>query len=324
MMGNWGGDGFYGAPWGQPYRNDVKPLSLDEAKTAAEAFLADLDKNLELGEVMEFSNHFYADAREKDTGRGAIEFLMDRYTGAARPEMGPNMMWNEKYGMMRGDRSLKPSDMKVSPEKAIKYAQRYLERSEPGLTADANVKDVETYYGYYTLHVLKDGKVYGMLSVNGDTGRVWYHSWHGDFVAMTEESGEGMSMPQTPAKPETPTATETPATSSTKPTSYTELTAAELAKMLENKEFTLINVHIPYAGELPKTDLFIPYDKIKQNADLLPADKDTRIVLYCRSGNMSATASQTLTEMGYTRVYNLTPGMEDWKATGYELIEKKQ
>jgi hypothetical protein len=33
---------------------------------------------------------------------------------------------------------------------------------------------------------MKDDQVYGMLSVNGYTGDVWYHTWHGDFIDMTE------------------------------------------------------------------------------------------------------------------------------------------
>ena len=36
-------------------------------------------------------------------------------------------------------------------------------------------------------HFLKDGQVEGMLSVNGSTGAVWYHNWHGAFIGMTEE-----------------------------------------------------------------------------------------------------------------------------------------
>lgn len=40
--------------------------------------------------------------------------------------------------------------------------------------------------GYYTLHVLGDGKVTGMLSVNAATGAVWSHWWHGRFVSMLE------------------------------------------------------------------------------------------------------------------------------------------
>jgi ABC-type phosphate transport system substrate-binding protein len=42
--------------------------------------------------------------------------------------------------------------------------------------------------------------------------------------------------------------------------SYTDVSAVGLAAMLENKDFPLINVHIPYEGEIERTDLFIPFD----------------------------------------------------------------
>src|SRR4030042_456250 len=54
------------------------------------------------GEVMECSSNFYAVLQEKETGRGAMEILLDPYSGAVSPEMGPNMMWNTKYGPMGG------------------------------------------------------------------------------------------------------------------------------------------------------------------------------------------------------------------------------
>lgn len=31
-----------------------------------------------------------------------------------------------------------------------------------------------------------DRKITGMLSVNGYTGQVWYHTWHGTFIASSE------------------------------------------------------------------------------------------------------------------------------------------
>ena len=49
----------------------------------------------------------------------------------------------------------------------------------------------DPFYGYYTLHFLKDGRIEGMLSVHGNTGQVWYHSWQGDFVRMTEHHEDG-------------------------------------------------------------------------------------------------------------------------------------
>jgi rhodanese-related sulfurtransferase len=99
------------------------------------------------------------------------------------------------------------------------------------------------------------------------------------------------------------------------------ITVEELNDMLEDKDFALINVHIPYEGEIPGTDVHIPYNEIEKYADQLPQDKDAKIVLYCRSGSMSATASKTLVEMGYTNVTDVQGGMNAWKAAGYELLD---
>ena len=100
---------------------------------------------------------------------------------------------------------------------------------------------------------------------------------------------------------------------------YTSVDAAGLARMLRAKAFPLINVHIPYAGEIAGTDLFIPFDQIEANLEKLPADKHARVVLYCRSGSMSATAARALVKRGYTDVWNLAGGMIGWERAGYPL-----
>ena len=74
--------------------------------------------------------------------------------------------------------------MTVTEEQAKKYAQDFLSGYLPG----SEMEDADQFYGYYTIHILKDGKVYGMLSINGYTGQVWYHSWHGQFISMKELS----------------------------------------------------------------------------------------------------------------------------------------
>jgi rhodanese-related sulfurtransferase len=103
---------------------------------------------------------------------------------------------------------------------------------------------------------------------------------------------------------------------------FTVLHSAELAAMLKNKAFFLVNVHVPYEGEIKDTDAFIPFDKIADNLSKLPASKDAKIVLYCRSGRMSEIAARELAKLGYTRVYHLAGGMKDWKNSGHQILEK--
>jgi rhodanese-related sulfurtransferase len=101
--------------------------------------------------------------------------------------------------------------------------------------------------------------------------------------------------------------------------SYLNVTPAELNSMLANKDFVFVNVHIPFAGNISGTDLSIAYDQIEQNLTKLPADKNAKIVLYCRSGRMSAMAAETLVKLGYTNLWNLDGGMAAWELAGYEI-----
>jgi rhodanese-related sulfurtransferase len=101
--------------------------------------------------------------------------------------------------------------------------------------------------------------------------------------------------------------------------SYQQVDAATLAGMLKNKDFTLVNVHIPFAGDIAGTDLSIPYDQIEQNLSQLPANKDAKILLYCRSGRMSTIAAEELVMLGYTNIWELKGGMVDWENAGYEI-----
>ena len=100
---------------------------------------------------------------------------------------------------------------------------------------------------------------------------------------------------------------------------YRNATPDELNTMLKDKDFVFINVHIPFAGNIADTDLSIPYDQIEQNLSQLPSDKNAKIVLYCSSGRMSAIAAEKLVSLGYTNIWNLSGGMQDWEAAGFEL-----
>jgi hypothetical protein len=75
--------------------------------------------------------------------------------------------------------------MTISVDRARRIAQRWLDQIQPG----SSTEQPDTFYGYYSVHLRKDGRVSGMLSVNGYTGQVWYPTWHGAFIQEKEVSG---------------------------------------------------------------------------------------------------------------------------------------
>lgn len=100
---------------------------------------------------------------------------------------------------------------------------------------------------------------------------------------------------------------------------YWEITVPQLQTMLTQKDFPLINVHVPFNGDLPLTDASIPFDQILAHLDELPADKNAPVVLYCQSGPMGLRAATSLAGQGYTRIYNLQGGMRAWGAAGLPM-----
>ncbi len=101
---------------------------------------------------------------------------------------------------------------------------------------------------------------------------------------------------------------------------FMQITPATLAGMLADKDFFFVNTHIPYEGEIAPTDAFIAYNETAQRLAEYPADKNAMIVLYCRSGRMSAIAAEDLVDAGYTNVWDLAGGFNAWKDAGFELI----
>jgi hypothetical protein len=153
--------------------------SLDEAGQAAGRF-ADRS-GLRVGEVMQFDNGFYAELVDP-AGHLATEVLVDPRTGGVQVEWGPAMMWNTAYGM--GGARGPDAGRVIGAARARAIADEWLAGNRPGEHAG----DAELFPGYYTLHTLHGDQMAGMLSVNAATGAVWYHSWHGRFIAMTEHA----------------------------------------------------------------------------------------------------------------------------------------
>ena len=190
------------------YEN-VEPLSVDETRKAVERYLVAFgDDDLVIEEIMVFNNNAYAIVIEKSTGIGAFELLVDPVTNAVFPEYGPNMMWNLKYGMHAGggygmmgggmmgggmmgggdfNNGVVPqiaAELTISADDALRIAQDYLDTYNPGVVV---ADEITTFYGYYTVDLEQDGETIGMLSVNGYSGQVFPHTWHGEFIEMVHE-----------------------------------------------------------------------------------------------------------------------------------------
>jgi len=176
--------------------------STDELNEEVKLYIADFDNNLEIGETFAFDNGtYYYSILESDTGKGAMELLVNSYTKTITLEYGPAMMWNVKYGMHqysdssyygRGrmgsgrmgycydndDETYYNSDYSgendLTKDEAYDIAAEYLSDKEAGASVD---QDGLAYYGYYNFHVTKNGEIIGILSVNGFTGAVWYNQF---------------------------------------------------------------------------------------------------------------------------------------------------
>jgi hypothetical protein len=166
-------------------------ISMDKAQQSVQTFLGRTgNSDLSVDELMEFDRNFYALIKEKSTGIGAFELLVNKTTGSVSYEPGPDMMWNAKYGMMRGFGGMMgfgstSGAMTVSLERATQIAQGWLDQRGGGYSAGTP----DVFYGYYTFHFLKSGAIAGMLSINGLSGQVWFHSWHGNFIQSRELGG---------------------------------------------------------------------------------------------------------------------------------------
>lgn len=94
----------------------------------------------------------------------------------------------------------------------------------------------------------------------------------------------------------------------------------EFAWAMAEPDRVTINVHVPYEGDIPGTDLSIPFDQIADQAHRLPSNRAAALAVYCRSGPMSATAAETLQSLGYSDVVDLAGGMKAWTAVGRPLV----
>ena len=98
----------------------------------------------------------------------------------------------------------------------------------------------------------------------------------------------------------------------------------ELIELIESKkDFFLLDVRNQSewnTGYIEGATL-IPYKEIEDNLDKLPSDKNSLIVIYCKSGIRSGAALETLKKLGYTNLTHLIQGTTGWSFEGYPLVK---
>ena len=98
------------------------------------------------------------------------------------------------------------------------------------------------------------------------------------------------------------------------PPASTQISQEEAKAMMDEGGVLILDVREQDeydAGHIPGA-LLLPVGSITQTAaEALIPQKDTPVLVYCRSGNRSKTASAALAGLGYTRVYEFG-GITTW------------
>jgi rhodanese-related sulfurtransferase len=91
----------------------------------------------------------------------------------------------------------------------------------------------------------------------------------------------------------------------------------------DTKGFYLVDVRSPQEhamGIIPGTDVNIEFREMKTRHREIGAKPDDHIVVYCQSGHRSNIAAETLADLGYKNVYNVTGSMNAWVAAGFPTV----
>ena len=90
---------------------------------------------------------------------------------------------------------------------------------------------------------------------------------------------------------------------------------AEEGKVMMEEDPTIILVDVrtqeEYIEEHIPGALLVPVDELETLAPELMPDKESTYIIYCRSGNRSATAALMLIDLGYKNIYDMG-GIIDW------------
>ena len=104
--------------------------------------------------------------------------------------------------------------------------------------------------------------------------------------------------------------------------SINHMNSDELIDFIELNDAILVDVRTEdeYNSGYIENSLNIDYfsNDFSVNADKL--DKNTPIILYCRSGNRSSMSANKISKLGFKEIYNLEGGILEWIEEGNVIV----
>lgn len=103
------------------------------------------------------------------------------------------------------------------------------------------------------------------------------------------------------------------------------ITTEELAQRLQQDaavQFCNVLTDDYFTGEMLPGSVRVPVDRVGKHAATLGVPKDAEIIVYCLGPScpQSSDAARKLTTLGYTNVLAYEGGLEEWKASGREIV----
>ena len=99
-----------------------------------------------------------------------------------------------------------------------------------------------------------------------------------------------------------------------KEASYQQISQEEAKEMMDTREVIILDVREQDeydSGHIPDAVLLSVGTIDGDTAAAVIPEKDSTVLVYCRSGNRSKTASSTLAALGYTNIYEFG-GIKTW------------
>ncbi len=102
---------------------------------------------------------------------------------------------------------------------------------------------------------------------------------------------------------------------------YVDVSVQQGKEMIDRGEVFILDVRTreEYNESHIRGSTLIPVQELDIRFKELPRDK--KILVYCRTGSRSVTASEILDKYGFTQIYNMKSGITGWKNAGYEVVK---